>query len=82
MKLRDDKWEEKGKQVNQLVNSLCQTAKIPFIDNKNVTKDLLIENPDRSRDILGELPPGELVSLPLSKLVNFWGSIPPPIPHV
>ena len=39
--MKNNKWEHKGKQVNQLVNSLCQKVKIPFISTENVTKGIL-----------------------------------------
>ena len=39
--VRNNKWEERGKQVNQLVNILCQAAKTQFIDNTNVTNRML-----------------------------------------
>ena len=33
--VRDNKWEEKGKQVNHLINSLYQAVEIPFTDITN-----------------------------------------------
>ena len=39
--MSNDKWEERGKQFDQLVNSLCQASEMPFIDNKYVTNGML-----------------------------------------
>ena len=38
---RDDKWNDKGQEVNDILSLKCTNAKLGFIDNSNITKQHL-----------------------------------------